>query len=114
LTETLNEIVVRAKLLSRAQWKRYYKIFQHHFIGLSENAPLCSIKNPKATDFDKTYDTLRAYADSILVIENRGLGYNTKALLEEYQYNTKTSLLYYEGPVAFIPLIPKDDEQEKL
>jgi hypothetical protein len=114
LTETLNEIVVRAKRLSRAQWKRYYKIFQHHFIGLSENAPLCSIKNPKAIDFDKTYDTLRAYADSILVIENRGLGYNIKVLLEEYQYNTKTSLLYYEGPVVFTPLIPKDDEQEKL
>jgi hypothetical protein len=32
LTETLNEIVVRAKRRSRAQWKRYYKIFQHHFI----------------------------------------------------------------------------------
>jgi hypothetical protein len=113
LAQTLREIIVRARKEPPALRRRHIKIFKDHFIGLSDNASQCSIANPKSLGFEMDGTTLNAYTDSILFIDNKGLGYRVKVLLNEYEFNTATTRLHYEGPMGFEQLTPVSEKQNR-
>jgi hypothetical protein len=110
--KTLNEIVIRARKASRSEWLANFKIFKEKFIGLSENARLCTIENPRVLTFENKEGVLNAFADSALIVQNNGLGYRIRILLDKYQYNLITILLHYEGQIVYEPLVPANDEEK--
>jgi len=111
--KSLKEVVIKGKSLSPSERTRNMKDFREHFIGLSENARFCVIQNPSVLEFKKEALILNASADSLLIIENKGLGYRLKFLLEEFTLNTLTKKLLYKGQVVYERLLPKNQKEEK-
>ena len=84
----------------------YYDKFVNEFLGTSEMARDCKIKNPERLDFsyDDATGELTASSDDFLVIENPELGYQLKYLLRDFSLNDKNFLdkkIHYEGSVLF-------------
>jgi hypothetical protein len=50
----------------------------------------------------------------VLILENRGLGYRLKILLQKYKFNILTILVHYEGQIVYEPLVPGDEEEKLL
>jgi hypothetical protein len=108
----LNEVVIRARKSSRAEWLTNFALFKKYFIGLSENAKACRFENPRVLNFDNHNGILTAVSDSSVVIENRGLGYKLSFLVEAYELNTISVHLRYQGQVVFEAMTPEDDEEK--
>src|SRR5580704_8763434 len=67
-------------------WAIWGKTFLDNFIGTSDNATHCAIKNVKALHFyySEKRNKLTVVADEPLIIENKSLGYAIKYQLEEF------------------------------
>lgn len=109
----LSEVVVRARKMSRAEWLASLKIFKEHFLGQTENSRDMEIINPGVLDFDNHKGQLTAFTDSVLVIENRALGFRLKVLINVYEYNTRSTALRYETQMVFEALTPSNSRQER-
>ena len=81
------EIAVVAQ--NMRDWRRDFKTFKRQFLGETDNAQKCKILNPKVLSFDREgiANSLRARADSILIVENYALGYRIEIILEEFQWS---------------------------
>lgn len=81
------EISVEAQ--NPRDWRRDFKEFKRQFLGESSNAKKCKILNPDVLTFerDAVANALRARADSILIVENRGLGYRIEIILDQFQWS---------------------------
>jgi hypothetical protein len=106
-------VVIHGKSLSSSERTRNMQDFRENFIGSSENARFCKIVNPAVLEFKKEALILKATADSLLVIENRGLGYRLSYLLEEFILNTLTKKLLYKGQVVFERLLPESEKEKQ-
>lgn len=80
-------------------WEKWGKLFLDDFIGTSDFAYDCRIKNKEVIKFRNSKKTgvLSAYASEPLLIENKGLGYVIHYQLESFSYNFKTRYLLYTG-----------------
>jgi hypothetical protein len=80
-------------------WARWGTFFLENFIGLSEFASDCKIKNTKAITFRnyRKSNRLAAFSDEQLIIENKALGYRIKYQLEKFEYNFKTHVFFFQG-----------------
>ena len=80
-------------------WAKWGKFFTEVFIGKSDFATQCQLKNPKALRFynDKNSDRLVATAREPLVIENEALGYLVKFQLEKFEYDFSKRIALYTG-----------------
>jgi len=98
-TVQLNEVVIRADP-NRA---KYIEQFKEFFIGKSPNATQCKILNPQVLniDYDPTKSLLTVKTDEFLVIENKALGYRLKYMLDNFEYNSRTHIIYYSGHPFF-------------
>ncbi|WP_316813381.1 carboxypeptidase-like regulatory domain-containing protein [Pedobacter heparinus] len=98
-TTTLNEVVIRADP-NRA---KYIKQFKEFFIGTTPNAAQCKILNPQVLniDYDVTKSTLTITTSEFLIVENRALGYRLKYMLDNFEYNSRTRIIYYSGHPFF-------------
>jgi hypothetical protein len=79
-------------------WDKWGKTFMENFIGYTENAAKCRIKNEKDIRFRyyKKSRRLVAYSDNPIRIENKALGYTISYQLEEFEINfEKGSTLYF-------------------
>lgn len=96
---------------SNKQWKKDLKRFIKEFIGTSKNARQCTLLNPFVLNFYREAETgqFRATSDSIIVIENRAIGYRIHLLLSYYG-SQQESLRYLIYP-KFEELVPKNDRQ---
>lgn len=96
------------------EWRRYFRLFRHQFIGTSSNAAVCIIKNPEIMDF--TYDAriqiLKASANEPLEIENAALGYRVYFYLEDFSYSSDGSVTYWGRPM-FEPIISEDEKENE-
>lgn len=108
----LNEVVFRSKNLTRTEWMNYFMLFKQHFIGTSDNYRLCSIENPRVLDFYNKDGILTVVSDSVIIIDNRGLGYRIKLFLEKYEYNMMRYRTHYEQQIVFEPLEPRDNKEK--
>jgi len=98
-TTTLNEVVIRADP-NRA---KYIKQFKEFFIGTSPNAAQCKILNPQVLniDYDVTRSLLTIKTSEFLIVENKALGYRLKYMLDNFEYNSRTRIIYYSGHPFF-------------
>ena len=93
----LQEVVVEP--FEKNGWERWGKFFLENFIGVSSHAKLVKLKNPGAVRFrhNKRTNTLNAYADEPLVIENSSLGYILRYQLEQFEYRFSANMLFFQG-----------------
>ena len=77
----------------------YIGMFRDFFIGTTENAADCKIMNPNVLliDYDKELNRLSVKTNEFLIIENQALGYNIKYLIKQFEWDSKTRVIYYEG-----------------
>ncbi len=109
----MKEVVIHGKSLGASERTRNMQDFRENFIGQSENARFCEIANPTVLEFEKEALVLKATSDSLLIIDNRGLGYRLKFLLEDFTLNTLTKKLLYKGQVVYEALLPKDEKENQ-
>lgn len=98
-TTSLNEVVIRADP-NRA---KYIKQFQEFFIGTTPNAAQCKILNPQVlnVDYDATKSLLTVTTSEFLIVENKALGYRLKYMLDHFEYNSRTHIIYFAGHPFF-------------
>lgn len=95
------------------EWKKNLKRFIELFLGETDNAKKCRIKNPEVLDFEVNHETGEFFAstDSILTIINEGLGYKVRIILEKFRY-CQDSLYYMIYP--FYSELKASDEKQKI
>ncbi len=98
-TTLLNEVVVKPD----PDRSYHLALFKDNFIGKTPNAQDCKIINSQVlnTHFDKATSILTISSNQFIIIENKSLGYRIKYLLESFEYNFKTSIIYYAGQPFF-------------
>jgi hypothetical protein len=91
----LNEVVIKPDPYRLA----HINLFKSYFIGQTPNAAQCKILNTDALiiDDDKKNTLLKIKSNDFLIIENNALGYRLKYLLEYFEYNYSTKIIYYAG-----------------
>lgn len=91
----LNEVTITAD----PNRLRYIKLFTDYFIGTTPNALQCKILNPEIlyVDYDQEEQALKVKTTDFLIIENKALGYRIKYLVNNFEYNFKSRIIYYEG-----------------
>jgi hypothetical protein len=96
-------------------WEKWGKFFIENFIGTSENAGDCAIKNKEVIHFHNNRKTnqLSATADEPLIIENKALGYIIHYQMETFTFNFKSSFLVYTGYPFFEPMEGNESRQKK-
>jgi len=70
------------------EWARNLQLFRRAFIGHSAFSDRCDILNPAVLEFEVSGDTLFARSDSIVIVENRALGYLVYIVIAEFVWNT--------------------------
>ena len=95
--DVLQEVIVSP--YEKNGWEKWGRTFTDYFIGTSANAADCKLLNAEVLKFrhNKKTNTLSAFADETLVIENNALGYRLKYDLTKFEYHFSTGLLYYQG-----------------
>lgn len=84
-------------------WQRYGKFFLDNFIGTTENASSCSIKNRNVLRFHyyPKSKRLSVTATDPLIIENKALGYDLEYRLERFSCDYSTNIISYYGYPLF-------------
>lgn len=79
--------------------EHYINMFKDFFIGTTPNARQCKLINPNVllVDYDKDESLLTVKTNQFLIIENKALGYRIKYLLNVFQFDSKSRIIYYEG-----------------
>jgi hypothetical protein len=93
----LQEVIVEP--YEKNGWEKWGQFFIEKFIGTSANAKNCKLLNKEVVKFrhNKKNNTISAFADETLLIENNALGYRLKYDLTKFEFNFNTSLFYYQG-----------------
>ncbi len=94
-------------------WKKNLQKFTTAFIGDSKNADQCRLINPEVLDFhvDNKANYFIATTDSILIVENRALGYRIHTILDTFRLS-EDSLIYATYP-RYEELTPEHEKQRK-
>lgn len=95
-------------------WKKYGKTFLQYFIGTTENASSCKIKNKEALRFHfyLKSNQLSVTAVDPLLIENKALGYELEYRLERFVCDFASHIVSYYGYPLFRDM-PTDDYDKK-
>jgi hypothetical protein len=95
------------------EWRKNLERFIKEFLGDTENARKCKILNPEVLDFqvDKENNRFIAATDSILIVENRSLGYRLHIILDTFRIS-KDSLIYSTYP-RYEELVPQNENESK-
>jgi hypothetical protein len=99
------KLVVKEKLLTNivimndAARQAALQIFKENFLGITEEADHCTIKNLDAVYFNvgENKNSLYAYADTALVIVNELLGYTIAFDLVEFSFDKVKNSTYFLG-----------------
>lgn len=110
-TTLLNEVVIKPD----PNRLYYVSLFIDHFIGKTPNSAQCKILNTQVLniDDDKQNRHLTITASDFLIIENQALGYRLKYLLESFEYDYKSKIIYYAGHPYFEELKGSKTKQKK-
>lgn len=98
-----------------ASRERYLGMFKQEFLGYTENAKQCFIKNPEVLDvaFDKGAQTLTAGSDDFLLVENKALGYILHYQVSDFNNDYRSHRLYYAGDVRFEPMKGNKSDEKR-
>jgi len=92
---TLQEVVIKPD----ANRLAYLNLFKEFFIGRTPNAKECKILNSEVLniDYNKQDRILSVNSKEFLIIENKALGYRIKYLLQNFEYDYRTRIVYFAG-----------------
>jgi len=112
-TVLIKEVTIKGKDVNR---EFNYNKFVGCFIGRTENAAFCKIKNPKDLIIYRSSNdsNLIAYSIKPLEIENSSLGYKIIYDLQYFNYNRKTGHLRFSGDYYFQDITNKDRANLKI
>lgn len=98
-TTELKEVTV----VGNNDWEKNFEMFKSDFIGTSAAAQECKITNYDALtlDYDKNTRKLTGSSNDFLEIENKYLGYKIKYLLQAFDKDNRTGMLYFAGSSLF-------------
>lgn len=107
----LGEVTVRAD----PNRQKYINQFKEFFIGKTPNAAKCKVLNPQVlnVNYDPTQSTLTVSTTEFLVVENLALGYRIKYMLDHFEYNSRTHIIYYSGHPFFEELKASASKKRK-
>jgi hypothetical protein len=117
ITLTENTTLLKEVVIKPDPNRAYYMaLFKDFFIGKSPNSTQCKILNTQvlSVDDDKQNGVLNMSASDFLIIENQALGYRIKYLLENFEYNYKTKIIYYAGHPYFEELNGSKSKKRRL
>ena len=99
--EVLDEVIVEP--YDKNGWEKFGVFFIENFIGVSAFAEDCKQLNKQAVKFrySKKHNTLHAFADEPLIIENKALGYILKYSLTKFEFNYGNRICFYQGYPLF-------------
>jgi hypothetical protein len=99
----LGEVLVKgkAKLRTRKERSAYFKMFRDDFLGTTVNAQKCEITNEHdiIIKYDSVNDTLKAFSQTPILIENKALGYKISYFLDKFELSKKKNYLSYSGSI---------------
>jgi hypothetical protein len=94
--KALEEVSVAISSEVKNGWEKYGSFFTQNFIGQSNFANQCVIKNPDVLHFyfSKKRNRLKVLAAQPLTVDNFALGYTLKFAIDSFtnEYNTNTNL----------------------
>lgn len=98
-TVQLREVVITAD----PNRERHLQMFREFFIGRTPNSAKCKILNPEVlyTKFDGDHRVLSVTSNEFLVVENKALGYRLKYMLNLFEYNMDSRIVYFSGLPVF-------------
>ncbi len=109
----LQEVIVEP--YEKDGWEKWKTFFIENFIGTSAYAADCKLLNREVIRFrfSKKNNTLQAFADEPLIIENHALGYTLKYSLTKFVYNFNTHIFFYQGYPFFTEMDAKRDRMQR-
>lgn len=107
----LNEVVIKPDPNRLA----HINLFKRYFIGQTPNATQCTLINSDVLmiNDDRKNSFLSIKSNDFLIVENKALGYRLKYMLEYFEYNYKTNIIYYAGFPYFEELKGGSGKQKK-
>jgi hypothetical protein len=98
-TVQLQEVVITAD----PNRERNLQIFKDFFIGKTPNSEKCKILNPQVLyiKYDGDHNVLSVTSNEFLIVENKALGYRLKYMLNLFEYNYNTRIVYFAGLPVF-------------
>ncbi|OJJ14508.1 hypothetical protein BKI52_42785 [marine bacterium AO1-C] len=106
---TLNEVTVKAD--KDFLWRKQFKTFKEEFLGTSKLGKQCKILNPWVLNFKQNQDTLRAFAQKEIIVENKALGY--KVYCDLVKFHNVSFFTTYLAYYRFETLSPLNKKQGK-
>jgi len=96
-------------------WRKWGNFFIENFIGKTDFASDCKIRNVDVIKFrfSKKKNHLSAFASEPLIIENKALGYNISYQLEEFTADFNDHSVAYFGYPLFNDMAAKTAHKEK-
>lgn len=90
-------------------------LFKDFFIGKTPNAKECKILNLEVLTFndDRTESKLTARATDFIIVENKALGYRIKYLLNHFEYDYKSKMIFYAGNTSFEEMKGSNAKQKR-
>jgi hypothetical protein len=110
-TVQLSEVVIRAD----PNREKYLQVFKEFFIGKTPNSAKCKILNPQVLyiKYDGDHNILSVTSNEFLVVENKALGYRLKYMLNLFEYNYNTRIVYFAGLPVFEDLKGSGSRRKK-
>jgi len=98
-TVQLREVVITAD----PNRPKNLQLFKEFFIGRTPNSEKCKILNPDVLyiKYDGDHQILSVTSNEFLVVENKALGYRLKYMLNLFEYNYNTRIVYFSGLPVF-------------
>jgi len=98
-TVQLREVVITAD----PNREKNLQLFKEFFIGRTPNSAKCKILNPEVLyiKYDGDNKILTVTSNEFLVVENKALGYRLKYMLNLFEYNYNTRIVYFSGLPVF-------------
>ncbi len=94
-------------------WRRNLARFTRVFIGETSTASEVRILNPDVLRFEIEGETLRAWAEAPLDIENRSLGYRITYLLDRFESGPRDLRMRWDGRALFAEVPAPSDRQRR-
>jgi hypothetical protein len=91
-------------------WKKWGKLFWDNFIGTTDNASSCTIRNKDALRFRYYLKSRKLTVSAVepLIITNKALGYDLEYRLENFTYDFESNIISFYGYPLFREM-PTDD-----
>ena len=107
----LGQIDVTGKVSD--DWDDYLRIFKREFLGGGKFSGPAKILNPEVINLRKDLNTneIKAFTDSIIVVENKALGYKLFIILESFSYHVSGEVDYL-ARVRFQELKAEDEDEK--